>query len=174
MTIRHTLAAFALLLLAQPALARQVGVQAVFTGVGPGVFLNGDATGVLNATGELSDGVLTLNGSLRTEFDDNGTVSVWTQNVHTVIDFSLPGGTWQTSNCVDVSGPVFCALAPPTSGTWDSVAGTPFAFVTTENGTTVTWDVTEPLQVPTMPHYGLALTLLGLLLVAMRRIRRAG
>lgn len=170
--IKRTFFALLLLLVAQSGFARQVGVQAEFTGVGPGVLLAGNATGSLSATGELSDGVLTLNGSLRTEFDDNGTISVWTQNIYTVIDFSVLGGTWQTSNCVDVSGPVFCALAPPSSGSWDSVSGTPFDFLTTENGTTVTWDVTEPLQVPTLSQPTIAFTLLGLLLIAVRRIRR--
>jgi hypothetical protein len=174
MTIKRTFVALFLLLVAQSGFSAQVGVQAIFTGVGPGVTLDGNATGVLTATGDLVDGVLTLNGSLRTEFDDNGTLSVWTQNIQTVIDFSVPGGTWQTSNCVDVSGPVYCALAPPSSGSWDSVSGTPFAFATTENGTTVTWEVAEPLQVPTMSFYGIALTVLGLFVVSARRIRRDG
>jgi hypothetical protein len=170
MTIKRTFVLLAFLLVAQTGFARQVGVQAVFSGVGPGVLLNGDATGFLSATGELDNGVMTLSGSLRTEFDDNGTLSVWTQNIYTVIDFEDLEGSWQTSNCVDVSGPVFCALAPPSSGTWDSVAGVPTAFLTTENGTTVTWDVTLPQQVPTLSLYGIALTVLGLLLVAVRRL----
>lgn len=170
MTLKRIFVALALLLVAQSGFARQVGVQAVFSGVGPGVQLDGAATGSLSATGDLSNGVLTLNGSLRTEFDDNGTISVWTQDIYTVIDFEGLAGTWQTSNCVDVSGPVFCALAPPSSGTWDSVSGIPAAFLTTENGTTVTWDVTLPQQVPTLSLYGIALTALGLWLVAVRRL----
>ena len=170
MKLKRTLFAVALLLLAQSSLAKPVAVNASFTGVGPGVLVNGAALGTLYATGDLNDGVLTLNGFLRTELDDNGAISVWTQNVQTTVDFSVPGGEWNTTNCVDVSGPVFCALAPPSSGTWDSVSGTPFAFITTENGTTLTWEVTELTEVPTMSHYGIALTIISLLAVATRRL----
>lgn len=170
MIVKRIFVAIVFLLVAQSSFAKQVGVQAVFSGIGPGVLLNGDATGSLSATGDLSNGVLTLNGSLRTEFDDNGTISVWTQDIYTVIDFGGPAGNWQTSNCVDVSGPAYCALAPPSSGTWDSVAGIPTDFITIENGTTVTWEVTLPQQVPTLPLYAIVLTALGLLLVAFRRM----
>lgn len=170
MKLKRSLFAFALLLIAQSSFAKPVAVNASFTGVGPGVLVDGAAIGTLYATGDLSDGVLTLHGFVRTELDDNGAISVWTQDLQTTVDFALLSGDWNTTNCMDVSGPVFCALAPPSSGTWDSVSGTPFAFITTENGTTLTWDVTELTEVPTMSHYGIALTIIGLLLVATRRL----
>ena len=172
MLLKRTLVAVVLLLIAQAGFARPVAVNAWFTGVGPGVLVDGTATGNLSGTGDLNDGVLTLYGSLRVDFDDNGTQSVWTQDIQTVIDFSVPGGDWNTSNCVDISGPVFCALAPPSASSWDSVSGTPFAFVTTENGTTLTWEVSELAAVPTMSHYWIALTIIGLLVAARRPTRR--
>lgn len=167
MNIGRTLAVLVFLSASASVLAQTAIVKVSLSGVGPNVVVMGAGTGTLE------NNVLRLYGTMiRTEFNENGTMSVWTQDLDTVVDFNQLAGDWDTTNCVDVSGPVYCANNPPSSGTWDTVAGTPFSFTTTENGTTVTWNVTQPESVPVMPAFGLAAIAVGLLVAARRRLLR--
>lgn len=169
MKISRILVACVLLSISGSLYAATVAVHATLSGVGPNVLVNGTASGTRDGN------VMVLFGqTVRTEFNDNGTISVWTNDVETHVDFAQLAGDWETSNCIDVSGPVFCALNPPSTGTWDSVAGHPLSFTTTENGTTLTWTVSELTGVPTMPRSGLALIAMGLALLAAYRLRKNG
>ena len=145
------------------------------------------ATMTGTATGTLVGDILTLSGTARYVYVAPETSEV-DLGLSADFDFSgPPSGTGSLTSCNLISGFDVCATLPalPTSpSAFDSVTGTAYLFTTTNGPESIDWVVTEVIEQPpappgpdgstanpTMSTYGLVLTILGLLLVAARRLR---
>ncbi len=164
MKTRSLLIALPLLLFSFSTFAQTGPVTATVIGTGPTIDITGTATGTFDGD------TLMLAGIVRMEFDD-GSVSVWETRMRTTIDFIVFEGDWESLECTDISGVPACA-GLPTSGQWDSVSGSPWAFTTTVDTVSFDWTVERVNGIPVMPLPGLLLTACGLLLVALRRLSR--
>ena len=148
---------------AAPVFAQPVAVTASITGSNT---FGWTYTGV--ATGTLDGDILVLDqGSLRIE-DPGPPADITEYGFDNNFDFSGPSGVYSFTSCTPISGS--CAGFIPSTGSYDSVAGTPQLFTTIAGPATLNWVVTEIATVPALPGFGLAMLMLGLLLVAVRSL----